>query len=94
MAYPADVSALQMIAGSAEMRVWIMRGTDPVTTVRASGYIVDGGEYGMKAGDLVLYVDTNASPITLQLFIVTSVDGTTGAVDLSDGTAVTATDTD
>jgi hypothetical protein len=46
----------------------------------------------MRAGDLVLAVDTDASPIAMQMMIVTEATETT--VDLSDGTAVTATDTD
>lgn len=73
-------------------RLWAYKSTDAPAAVRVSGYITDGYALGMRAGDLVLVVDTDASPITLQLMIVTS--ATASAVDLSDGTAVTATDTD
>jgi hypothetical protein len=46
----------------------------------------------MRKGDLVMVIDNDASPIAMQLCIVTS--ATSSAVDLSDGVAVTATDTD
>ena len=95
MAYPADVSSVQLVTPStAEFRIWAMKGTDAVTAVRVDGYISDGADYGMGVGDVLWYVDTNASPVTLHTFIVTSVDAATRAVDLSDGLAVTATDTD
>lgn len=73
-------------------RIWVYKSVDAVTLVRVSGYITNGWTLGMRAGDLVLVVDTDASPITMQMCIVTSATPT--AVDLSDGVAVTATDTD
>lgn len=70
---------------------WIYSSTDAVTTVRVSGYIPDG--YGVKNGDKVEYVKTDASPVTRQQFIA-NVNPTTKVVDLSDGSAITATNTD
>lgn len=81
-----------LVCGLTNFRLWVLKGTDAVTAVRASGYITNGWDLGMKAGDLLMYVKTDASPITTQMMIVTSASST--AVDLSDGTAVTATDTD
>lgn len=78
--------------GGAAMRVWSYKSTDAATAVRVSGYFTDGYDLGMRAGDLIFVVDTDASPIAMQVMIVTSATST--AVDLSDGTAVTATDTD
>lgn len=72
--------------------VWMYRSTDAATAVRVSGYFTDGYDLGLRAGDVVFVVDTDASPIAMQIMIVTS--ATASAVDLSDGTAVTATDTD
>lgn len=72
--------------------LWFYRSTDAATVVRVSGYFSDGYNLGMRAGDLIVVVDTDASPIAMQLMIVTS--ATSSAVDLSDGVAVTATDTD
>lgn len=79
--------------GAAGGNIWWYVSTDAPTVVRVSGYITNGDALGMKAGDIVLGVDSDASPIALQLYIVTSVTAG-GAADLSDGTAVTATDTD
>lgn len=79
------------IGGSAR-RIWFYESTDAVALVRVSGYITNGWALGMRAGDFVIAVDSDASPITQQLMIVTS--ATSSTVDLSDGTAVTATDTD
>lgn len=73
-------------------RLWVYKSTDAASAVRVSGYFTDGWDLGMRAGDLVMVVDTDASPIASQIMIVTS--ATSSAVDLSDGTAVTATDTD
>ncbi len=73
-------------------RQWVYKSTDAASAVRVSGYFTDGWQLGMRQGDLVLVVDTDASPITMQMMIVTS--ATSSAVDLSDGVAVTATDTD
>lgn len=79
--------------GGGGNNVWVYRSTDAATVVRVSGYITNGSALGMVAGDILMAVDTDASPIALQLMIVTSVTAG-GAADLSDGTAVTATDTD
>lgn len=73
-------------------KLWVYKSTDAASVVRVSGYFTNGYELGMRAEDLVQVVDTDASPIALQLMIVTS--AVAGTVDLSDGTAVTATDTD
>jgi len=79
----------QPIAG---LRMWQYTSTDAVATVRVSGYFTDGWELGMRAGDLVVVLDNDASPITGALCWVTS--AVSGTVDLSDGVTVTGTDTD
>ncbi len=73
---------------------WVYRSTDAATVVRVAGYITNGSALGMRVGDTVKVVDTDASPIAVQLMNVVSVNATTGAVDLSDGVAITATNTD
>lgn len=77
-------------------KVWMYKSTDAATVVRVSGYLSNGYSLGLRAGDLVLVVDTDASPIAMQMMIVTSSSksGATETVDLSDGTAVTATNSD
>jgi len=79
--------------GAAGGALWWYTSTDAATVVRFTGYITDGFDLGMKVGDVVMGVDSDASPVAVQMYIVTSV-ATDGAADLSDGTAITATDTD
>ena len=76
--------------------VWIYKSTDAASVVRVSGYFTNGYSLGMRAGDLLIQVDTDASPIATQLMIVNeaSKSGATETVDCSDGVAVTATDSD
>lgn len=75
-----------------QRKLWMYVSTDAATAVRVSGYITNGYALGMRAGDILIMVDSDATPIAAQVMIVTS--ATTSAVDLSDGTAITATDTD
>jgi hypothetical protein len=86
---PALIS--QGIGGGAR-RIWVYASTDAATAVRVSNYISNGYKLGMRKGDLVIQTDTDASPISMQLMIVTECTST--VCDLSDGVAVTATDTD
>ena len=75
-------------------RLWIYASTDAASVVRVAAYISDAKKLGMQAGDMVLSVDTDAAPITQQWMSVASINATTGSADLSDGLAVTATNTD
>lgn len=72
---------------------WELTGTDAVTVVRVVGYISNASALGMKVGDVVNYTKTDASPITRQTMLVSAISAA-GAADLSDGTAVTSTNTD
>jgi hypothetical protein len=80
----------QTIGGS--HKEWVYESTDAVTAVRVSGYFTNGWALGMRKGDIVRVTDTDASPIAVSTCIVTSATST--AVDLSDGSAITATDSD
>lgn len=85
---------VQSLGGSG-MSMWALTGTDADTTVDGSGYITNGGNLGMKAGDIVFYTKTDASPIANFIFNVTTVSSTApGAVDLSNATTITATNSD
>tara|TARA_Y100001947_G_scaffold159256_1_gene175661 strand:+ start:3438 stop:3716 length:279 start_codon:yes stop_codon:yes gene_type:complete len=92
MAYSTSNPPFRIAGGIGDTSVWVYKSTDAATAVRVSGYITDGYDLGMRAGDIVIQVDTDATPIASQIMIVTS--ATSSAVDLSDGTAITATDTD
>ncbi len=73
---------VQAIAGS---RMWIYESTDDAATVRAAGYITNGGKLGMKVGDRVMVIDTDAAPNDGYMMSVVTVNATTGVVDLTDG---------
>jgi len=81
--------------GGTGVSVWGLTGTDADTAVDASGYITNGGALGMAVGDIVFYTKTDASPIANFMFNVTTVSSTApGAVDLSNSTTITATNSD
>lgn len=95
MAYATTNPPRLMSQPIAGQRVWQYVSTDGQTDVRVSGYITNAGALGMKAGDLVWVVDSNSSPIASALLTVNSISATyPGAADLTDGTAITATNSD
>lgn len=82
------------IAG-AGANLWTYSSTDAATTVDASGYITNGGQLGMKVGDVVFVTDTDASPVANTIHVVTTVSSTSpGAVDLSTGVDIGSTNGD
>jgi len=97
MAYSTSVPPYAIthagIANPVGAQIWAMAGTDAVTVVRVTGYISNAKTLGMKKGDLVFYSKTDASPITCQIMIVSAINAN-GSADLSDGLAITATNTD
>jgi len=78
---------VQGMTYNAKPRRWVYTTTDATATIDTSGYISDGGKYGMRVGDIVeVYISSGT--ITVSTYRVVSVDATTGAVDLSDGTVI------
>lgn len=73
-------------------RLWMYTSTDNAAAVRVSGYFTNGYALGMRANDILIMVDTDASPIASQIMIVNA--STSSATDVSDGVAITATDSD
>ena len=72
-------------------KFWVYRSTDAAATVDDANYITNGGSLGMAVGDLVLVIDTDASPVIATWHQVSATgDGTT---DLNDLTTITQTDT-
>lgn len=71
-------------------RIWKYDSADALSDVRVSGYFTDGYKLGMRAGDLVIITDTDTFATSLTFVNA----ATASAVDLADGTALTATDTD
>ena len=71
-------------------RVWTYDSADAIADVNTSGYFSNGWDLGMRAGDMVIVTDTDTSATSLSFVNAAS----STAVDLADGTAITATDTD
>lgn len=95
MAYSTSAPP-RLISGSLENNapnLWVYSSTDAATAVRVAGYITNGSDLGMKKGDVVFSVKTDASPVSAQIHIVSAVTAG-GSADLSDGLAITATNTD
>lgn len=74
-------------------RHWVMEGTDANTAVQVSGYITNAKTLGLRAGDTLTYVKTDASPVAAWLYIVSAINSN-GSGDLSNGLAITATNSD
>lgn len=101
MAYAA--SGLKLLNGglsNSSCNTWLLDTTDAIATVNTSNYVSDGVSRGMQQGDFV-WVRTRASlpagavsavHLCFVLDVGTGTD--TLGVDLTDGLAVTPTDTD
>lgn len=99
MAYDTDNPPRLLVPSftnsSNQCSIWIYSSTDTATAVDADGYISDGQDLGMKEGDIVFVVDTDASPITITAHRVVSLSTSDRSVDLTNGdTFVTGTDSD
>lgn len=71
--------------------VWFYRSLDALTTVRVTGYFSNADQLGINAGD-VIYVQ-KSDTLATSIHVVMTVTAL-GACDLSDGTALTITNTD
>lgn len=73
--------------------IWVYRSTDPAATVDSANYFTNGVSLGMKAGDMVFVVDTDASPVLTTLHQVNAASAD-GSVDINDNLLGSVTDTD
>lgn len=73
--------------------LWFYTSTDPLTDVRVDGYFSNGYDLGMRAGDVVIVVDNDASPVDFAMAVVDTATAS-GGVDLTDGTELAGADTD
>lgn len=93
MAYAASGLRILVPAFAGSGNVWMYESADAASAVDASGYISDGGKYGMQVGDIVIVRDTATGIISTHR--VVTVSATTYAVDLGDGTTIgSSTNTD
>lgn len=71
--------------------IWLYVSTDAIATVNTSGYFSNGDALGMKVGDTVIVRDSSTPTTSL----CTVIDVTAGGqADVSDGTAISQTDSD
>ena len=93
MAYA--VAGLQPIGGQSKAgnapQVWSYTSTDAKTAIDASGYFNDASDL-LKVGDLIYVHASTGGTRTYSLHPVGS--NASGVVDIGDGTAVSATDSD
>lgn len=91
MSYSTSAPPILLLSSplAARGRVWWYENTDAETTVRVTGYITNGGNLGMRAGDLVIYFKTDG-PNHYMFNVVTVSSTLPGAVDLSNSTALTS----
>jgi hypothetical protein len=90
MAYiPANLSLLTQSIGGVGPATWSLTGTDAHASIDAAGYVTNAYAVGLKAGDLVLYYDTDSDVLSSHL--VESVSATTGYGELNAGTEIGST---
>ena len=88
MAYAA--SGLSMLATANGFSLWHYCSADAIAAVNSAGYFTGDSVNMLAVRDVIIVVDTNTP--TTSLVSVLSNDGTT--VDVSDGLAITETDSD
>lgn len=72
-------------------KIWYYESADAIATVNTSGYFTNGHALGMRVGDTVIVRDT-ATPTTSLCTVIDVTSG--GQADISDGTAISQTDSD
>lgn len=71
-------------------RFFYHESADALAAVNTTGFITDGDDKGLRAGDFVDHLDTTSATGDLSRHRVVSVNASTGAVDLTDGTVICA----
>tara|TARA_R110001592_G_scaffold157057_1_gene387837 strand:+ start:431 stop:712 length:282 start_codon:yes stop_codon:yes gene_type:complete len=93
MAY--DVAGLQPIGGQSKAgsapQVWAYTSADAITAIDAAGYFNSASDV-LKVGDLIYVHASTGGTRTYSLCPVVS--NASGVVDIGDGTAISATDSD
>lgn len=95
MAYSTSNPPMCLVSAmnASSNNIWLYKSTDAATAVDADGYITNGEALGMRVGDIVFVLDTDASPIALTVHVVSAIN-TDGSVDLADGVALGSTNSD
>jgi len=87
MAYNA--AGLTRIGGASNADLWFYTTADPIADVNTAGYFNDAADM-LSVRDVIIVADT-ATPTTN---LVSVLSNAAGVVDVSDGTAISETDTD
>lgn len=88
------------LSGPSTMKTWLLDSVDAIATVNTSNYVSDGYRKGARQGDKVTVrtrTTTLSGPVTAihECWVIDEATGTDGlGIDLTDGLALTATDTD
>lgn len=86
MAYaPATLSLTSPAPLTGGNQTWVHQSADTGAQAQVSGFISDGGNRGMKVGDLVYHTNTGTNIVSLHRVMTVATTGN-GAVDLSDST--------
>jgi len=73
--------------GNQTLAIWHYNSADPTADVDGAGYITNGGDLGLKVGDLVFHRETDTDLVYSH--VVKTVSSTApGAVDLTNGTLI------
>lgn len=78
--------------GMAGGKMWLYDSADAATAVRVAGYITNADDLGISVGDIIDQIDSTGATVAHR-YVVNSVTAG-GAADLTDGTALSLTDTD
>lgn len=70
--------------GSTEASFWTYSSTDNATTVDVPGYFTNAKDLGIKAGDYIIVIDNDASPILSTTHRAVSYSGTTLTISTGD----------
>lgn len=76
--------------GRATRQIWLYVSADAAATVDTTNYITNGGDLGLKVGDIVYVVNTTGNITTMHQVSATG----NGTTDINDATVITQTDSD
>ena len=89
MAYAA--SALHLVGGGSGQRLWLYSTADTIATVNTAGYFNDASDMLNINDVLIVASSTGGTPVVSHSYVNANASG---VVDVVDGVAITATDTD
>ena len=92
MTYSTSTPPRLISQGIVGGRIWYYESADAIATVNTASYISNGYTLGMRVGDTLIVRDP-ATPTTSLCTVITAT-ASTGAVDISDGTAIAQTNSD